>query len=164
MPEQIHGRNGNHARISDEQRNAPCAVMSRREFVIQLSTGIALAGFFFMGDRTAGPSKAYGAAPDKTACPHLKDDVVFGANAGMATIRRSGEVSHVLCAVNGPGAEVLKRLDGQNSVEDISRAIASLTKIPHSEELDAKIAFFISQLAMLGFLIDPFYAYIIEKV
>jgi hypothetical protein len=66
-----------------------------------------------------------------------------------------------LCAVNAPGADVLRRLDGAHTIEQITRAAARSAGAKPDESHTAGMASFVAQLGAAGFLDAPFYAQIV---
>jgi hypothetical protein len=165
MPERNEKPDVNHGRSLSGDLRGSGPVVTRREFVMKLATG-AGAGVVVLGllageipKLTAGSENGSEGSPR----PHLRDDVVFGLDGDMPTIHRAGETDSVVCAINRPGAVVLEHLDGRHTVEEISEFVAARLDVSRNELLDSQIAGFIVQLSMLGFLREPFYAYIIER-
>jgi hypothetical protein len=66
------------------------------------------------------------------------------------------------CTVNDTGAEIIRLLNGKRTVEDLSEQTASSGHWRDSNASRAEIAYFITQLGILGFLAKPFYAHICE--
>jgi len=140
--------------------------LTRREFVIRLGAGAGagIVVFFPLRGELFTPSGTLKGPPGQPDRPRLRDDIVFGMDGEMTTICRHEEANPILCAVNRPGREVLRRLDGRHTIEEISKAVATHMNISATEALDAKVALFVAHLSMLGFLQKAFCPYIIEKV
>lgn len=144
--------------------------MRRREFVIALGTaaGASIAGYFaYHGLPRDGGSPG---VPDGKALasrlgeprPRLKDDVVVGQLEEWVTIRRGEDHEQVVCGVNETGAAILALLDGRHSVERIAALIAPRVQVSPGESLEAKVSEFVAELAMCGFLAEPFYVTLYE--
>lgn len=151
---------------SQTHLSAAAGSSTRRDFFITLGTGAAagIAGYFLV-QRAFSPLPASlddGTGPTRPPC--LKEDVVFGNDGDMVTVSLSGGGSPVVCAANRPGQEVLTRLDGRHTIEEMSRAVAAAVGVSRTEALDAKVAHFVAQVGMLGFLREPFFACIVEEV
>ena len=139
--------------------------MTRRRFFIDLGigTGIFIAGYI-LGRESS--SKIFGLTepqPKADKKPNLRDDIVFGTDGELATIKLKNQKDQKLCAVNQTGAAILKRLDGKHTIEEISEYIATMGNCYRTEKMDANIACFVAQLGMLGFLTAPYYTQIIER-
>lgn len=139
--------------------------MKRRDFVIALGAGAGASIFGFFEwkalKKTGSRPKDRPAAVDFK--PRLKDGIVFGwADDGLATLRLPGAKETALCAVNETGAAILRMLDGRRGVEDIAQAVAQEYNLVRTDSLDAKIAYFLTQVSQLGFLRNPFYACIVD--
>ena len=135
---------------------------SRRQFLITLGLGAgAVSGYFLfkpLSPATIFPSVH---APVPEDCPRLSHDVMFGMDAdGLTTICRSDSST---CAVNQTGGEILKLLDGRHTIAAIGLAVALASGGSPSEAIEAKLAAFVANLGMLGFLREPFYACIVDS-
>lgn len=137
--------------------------MSRRGFLISLGAGAAAITGYVLGG-IPGLSKPKASRPPGQACeaPCLLADVTFGSDNDMLTLSRPGTDSPV-CAVNRVGGAVIRRLDGGHKIDDISRILAGEYGLEGGEALEAKVAFFVTQLGMMGFLDRPFYVQIYER-
>ena len=135
--------------------------MTRREFKIALG---AAAGSGILGYLLVRPARA----PEPASVPHSphpklrKGLAIEGPGSdGMTTIRL---LDGSLCAVNAPGADVLRRLDGAHTIEQIAGAAGRRAGVTPDAALTAKIACFVAQLGAAGFLDMPFYAQIVDRV
>lgn len=137
--------------------------MTRRKFVISLGAGVTsvIAGYFLVSESFSSSGNGEKESGGFVR-PQLRKDVVFGNKEGLVTINRPDGEEPVLYAVNDLGAEILRRLDGNHTVEDIGGVLAAMVKNCRKEEMNAKIALFVAQTAMLGFLSKPFYARLYE--
>jgi hypothetical protein len=82
---------------------------------------------------------------------------------GETTLLRRQGVQEPVCAVNSVGWEVLRRLDGRHTVQDISVALAKDVGLVHDGELEGKIACFVATLGKFGLLHQPYFVHIVEK-
>jgi hypothetical protein len=134
--------------------------MTRREF--QIAFGAALGSGilgYFLTHQVGSPQSA---SVPHSPRPRLRQGLVIeppGAD-GMTTIRLS---NGGLCAVNAPGAEVLRRLDGAHTIEQIARAAGKSAGVTPDASLTAGMACFVAQLGDAGFLDAPFYAQIVVR-
>lgn len=144
---------------------------SRRDFLISLGAGTAaIAGYMILADPpvTSEPESVAGwAAEDGQAdkkhasyLPRLVDDACIEQVDGMCRLSRTD--SETKCVANAPGELVLKNLDGKHGLEDITLKLAASINQPCTEETGAKVAMFIAQVAMAGFLTEPFHVNIFE--
>jgi hypothetical protein len=144
--------------------------MRRRDFVIALGTGVgaSIAGYFSYnylqtdGGSAEIPDPEVIKSRSVEPMPRLKADVVFGRRDDLVTIRRGEADEQVVCGVNETGAAILERLDGRHSVERIAASIARRVQVPAGESLEAKVSLFVAELAMCGFLAEPFYVTLYE--
>ena len=138
----------------------PLGTMTRREFKIAFG---AAAGSAILGYLLVRPEQAPETAP-ATLSPRpklRKGGAIEGPGAdGMTTIRLP---DGSLCAVNAPGAEVLRRLDGAHTIDQITRAAGKSSGVVPDASLAAKMACFVAQLGAAGFLDRPFYAQIVGR-
>ena len=141
-----------------------CRALSRREFLISLGagTGASIAGYFLLHNGWANPAFASAPVSSQSVCPRLREDLVFCIEEGLVTLHAAGQNGLPTCAVNDIGGEVLRRLDGRHTITQIGQEIAAAWRLQPSEALDARLAFFVTQVGMLGFLREPFYACILE--
>ena len=61
------------------------------------------------------------------------------------------------------GAEIVNRLDGRHTIDQIGAALADRFGIDGGEALSAKVALFVAQLGEMGLLTRPFYAQIVYQ-
>jgi hypothetical protein len=136
---------------------------TRREFSIALATGaVGIVGYclFRESDVSRRPLAAEtGTGP---ARPTLRRDVTLGRDRSLVTLSRPDLPDSPVCAVNGVGRDIILHLDGRHAIEDISRHLAHTHRIAHTEALKSRVAWFVAELGMLGFLAAPFYAQIVE--
>ncbi|WP_026259666.1 PqqD family protein [Desulfobacter curvatus] len=133
--------------------------LNRRDFLISLGQGAAVCiGGFFLINHWPDCPPALSNPIINASLPKLRKDIVSGSYQDMATIGYTTGDDEVLCAVNVIGRTILNKLDGQHTIEGIAEAVAVEFNIPEYEPLNAKIAYFVAQLGMIGFLCDPFYA------
>lgn len=135
--------------------------MSRRDFLITLGAGTAatISGYFFIqGQFTQESSKS----TLEKQLPILKHDIKFGKAENLLTITRKTERSTITCAVNDIGKEIINKVDGKHTVQEISKHIAKKAGTSRTELMDARIAYFITQLGILGFLKEAYHVNIIE--
>ena len=134
--------------------------MTRREFKIAFG---AAAGSGILGYLLVRPERAPEAfSTTHSPRPKLRKGVAIegpGAD-GMTSIRLP---DGSLCAVNAPGAEVLRRLDGAHTIDQITRAAGKSAGVVPDASLAAKMACFVAQLGAAGFLDRPFYAQIVDR-
>mgnify|MGYP001040347948 CR=1 FL=1 len=137
--------------------------LGRRTFLMKLGAGTAaIAGYFVPGCSTSMPGSAGGnSRPSSTLLPRLGDSVSLGRDGDMTTLRLRG-ADVPLCAVNRCGADVIALLDGRHTVPQIAHILASGMGLPLTEAMQSQIACFITQVGELGFLREPFYAWIVE--
>jgi hypothetical protein len=133
---------------------------TRREIHIALGA----AGSGILGYLLLRPATHTGQAPAPgSAHPKLRGELgIEGPDGdGMFQVQLpSGE----LCALNAAGAEVVRRLDGAHSVEQIAAAMGRRAGIRPDAPLTAKVACFVAELGSAGFLERPFYAQIVERI
>ena len=141
--------------------------ISRRDFLIKLTVGsLAISGFFLGADMIAADSvelENKGASAGKNFFPRLRDGAVITEGSEVVSVRLAEGDNSSLCAVNQTGGEIIKMLNGENSIEMIGSVLARKMKINMSSGLNAKIAIFIAHLAANGFLQDDFYVTIYEN-
>lgn len=139
--------------------------MSRRDFLLYLGVGtsVVIAGYFLQESAASIRSETIEGEFVEAQQPQLKDDVVFGNSGEMKTISRISGGHKTLCAVNRTGRNIIELLNGRRSIEEISQAVAIREQIDRIESMDASIACFVAEVGMLGFLMTPFYAQIIER-
>jgi hypothetical protein len=138
--------------------------VSRRRFLLYATVGGA--GLAVARIVPQSPERTpTAAAKPVPRMPQLRED----AELRYDIIRRVYECevpgengNAVRCTVDDTGAEIIRFLDGNRTVEDLSERIASSGRWCDSSASRAEIAFFIAQLGMLGFLAKPFYAHICE--
>ena len=138
--------------------------MSRKEFIIKLGIGLgAISGFLIIDDSFNIIHPGVNRSKNLPSKPLLKEDIICFNDDNYLILKRDNGSNKNQCAVNNVGAEIVKYLDGDNTVEDILSKIANKFPIPLSEAMQAKIAYFISILSMMDFLTEPFYVNIIEN-
>jgi hypothetical protein len=138
--------------------------MKRRDFVIALGagSGASIAGFFLWKSLSHAGARPRDSAASVDLKPQLKAGLLFGTLDGFQTIRLPEGEGSAMCALNDTGAAVIRLLDGRNGVEEVSQTIARTYGLVRTDSLDARIAYFLTQVSRLGFLKSPFYAYIVD--
>ena len=63
---------------------------------------------------------------------------IFREIDGKTIISRTKLNNQVVCVVNQIGSEIITRLNGHNTIEDISNVISTKINIKRTNELDAK--------------------------
>lgn len=133
--------------------------MKRRDFVYALAgaSGAAIVGYF--ATHAVGPV-----------------EVPTGIRGGARPALRSGVVPRrqgaqtfydapdgTLCAVNDVGERVIGLLDGRHTVGAVAGQLARDLDVQRTEGLEARVAEFVAQLGILGFLRQPFVAHIVYR-
>ncbi len=95
--------------------------------------------------------------------PRLRPEVAVAVDGEGLVLRCPSGASSIVCAVNAPGAEVVRRLDGRTPVGEIARLLSGRDGTTTLAEVEVKVACFVAQLAELGFLRAPYYALIAER-
>jgi hypothetical protein len=138
------------------------AGMTRKRFLWVLGAGgAALAAEFLVPARAAARTPSPDAAGSEPRLHPRVSAAPYGE--GLALRLPEGEGS-ATCFVNGPGAEVVRRLDGRTSVSAIARDLAPRDGTVSEAEVEARVACFVAGLAEHGFLCAPYYALIAERV
>ncbi len=141
--------------------------LTRRNFFISLGAGVGgIAGYFCFAGRPIAPppTESVPVPSGPTAHPRLRDEACISSDGELYTISVPGTESPTVCGVNPVGAEIVQRLTGQQTIGEICADVAAAVGICHDEAIEAKIACFVAELASLGFLRDPFYVYIVDRV
>ncbi len=146
-----------------EHRERPGSGWTRRSFAISLAAAAsaAVAGYFLVREGSEEPSRPNGEAG--THRPRLADGVTFGEDRGAVTLARGEGADATVCGVNGVGAAILDRLDGEHTVGDIAATLSRRLDQPRTDAMDAGIAVFVARLGQMGFLREPFHAMVIER-
>ncbi len=143
--------------------SSPGQPLRRRDFLFRLGAGAgaAVAGFVLLDERPDLPADPL-LPLEPASRPRLRRGVSFGRHQGLASIGFGREGSRVLCAVNEPGARILRLLDGRATVDGISRTLVERAGLPWTEETRAGVALFIVQLSALGLLTRRYMATVFE--
>jgi hypothetical protein len=138
--------------------------LGRRTFLMKLGVGTAaIAGYFVPGCSTFTSDSAGGnGRPASTLLPRLRGSVSLGRDGDMTTLRLHSAEDSPLCAVNHYGADVVGLLDGRHTVPQIASILADRMEVSLTEAIQSQIAYFITQVGEMGFLQEPYYAYIVE--
>lgn len=138
--------------------------LTRRSFVIEVGGGsvAAIAGYVIAQRRPFSHTNSLESAGDDHPKPRLKHGVIFGKDDFLTTLSLPGEPEGVMIAVNENGAGILSQLDGTATVSDIANEYARKKHIASDNCLEAKMALFVAEVAMCGFLDAPFHANIFE--
>ena len=149
-------------RPNSDGSSAPAASpgVSRREFLICLGSGAAatIAGYFL----TKLIPVALPATPQTaSAQPRIRKEISARREAEMYVLEAKGH-DQPLGAVNSAGWEVLQRLDGSRSIQDITSALAAGAGLASNEAMEGKVACFVAQLGEMGLLQQPYYVQIVE--
>jgi len=134
--------------------------LSRRNFEIAFGAAV---GSGILGYLLVRPAPAPQPAPIvNSPRPRLRKGLAFEGPAadGLTSVRLP---DGSLCAVNAPGAEVLRCLDGAHTIEQIARAAGQRAGVAADASLTARMACFVAQLGAAGFLDQPFYAQIVDR-
>jgi len=147
--------------------------MQRRRFLLYSAAGIAavlIPGHLSPHNRyrqdqpeVAAPEPGQAAAPSK---PMLQNGVISFREGELHVFEyRSGNDNQLRCgcAVNEAGAKVIHHLDGQHTVEQLSRLISMEGGHADPHTACAEIAQFVAELGGIGFLTKPYYAQIYER-
>ncbi len=139
--------------------------LPRRQFLAFLGAGAATAvvGYFLGngGDRRQASDTWKSVVVDASR-PQLWGDIVFSSDGETLTMQRPLP-GNPLCAVNPLGAQIVRLVDGQHTISEIGRLIATPSRgLIAGESLNAKIAFFVSELAACGLLTQSYYVNICE--
>lgn len=137
-------------------------IINRREFLFTLGIGAtaAISGYYisdsFINSEQIKSSLTSKKTSDK---PLLKESVkTYYENNSLFLTN-----NNIKYCVNQTGAEVVQLLDGNYTINDISKKIAAKYGIEHNGSLDTSISKFICQLARSEFLSQPFYVTIFEN-
>jgi len=137
---------------------------NRRNFIISLGKGTAVCiGGFFLMKNWPDTASAEPNLVNSSSFPQLRNDIFFGKYNDMDTISYKMSDDNVTCGFNQPGNEIIKKLDGHHTIEQIANSIVEKFDIKDSKSFNAKIAYFVAQLGILGFLHEPFYTNIFYK-
>lgn len=134
---------------------------SRRNFLYKLGIGVsaAISGYVISKSGTSailpkdkiGNSRIY-------RHPKLSEEV--------ARYRKEGDLiltkGDAMYGVNAIGEQVISLLNGKNSILSISKSISMSNNITLNGTLQASVATFISQLATVEFLENPFFVTLYE--
>jgi hypothetical protein len=136
---------------------------TRRHFLIALGAGVtaSIAGYFVLRQRPPQNQPTRGAAAAQPECPQLASDIQLQPDGQDYLI--VGAEAAVLGAVNNAGYEIMQRLDGRHTVQDIMASLARITGVQESEQLAGKVAGFVAQLGAMGHLQHPYYVTLIEQ-
>jgi hypothetical protein len=135
--------------------------MNRRNFILKLGAGtVATVTLSVILKDLLLPENN---AQEHNNKPKLKNDVIIKPYGKEYMAFSSGNSGSNQIIVNKNGLEIISMLDGHNTVEDIADAYSTKFKLTRTDELDSKIAFFISQVALVSFLQTPFYVNIVEN-
>jgi hypothetical protein len=134
--------------------------LTRREFVVALGSVLVVAGYCVVGGRPPdhGPERAV----KPGVRPRLRDGLVLGTDAEMLTVAIAAGSSPVY-AVNDVGRTILEAMDGRRTVEEIAGVLSQRYAVPADQALQADVALFIAQVAILGLLAEEFRATIFER-
>lgn len=144
--------------------------MTRRQVLFYLGGGVvaAITGFFTFPSIVMREGQSSGSpATDQTNCPVkpcLKSGFYRRQIGELTKLEWRNKENAITCAVNDVGICVVELLNGQHTIEDISKHVAKKYRLVHTEAMDAGVACFVAQLAMLDYLAEPFYTQIYEIV
>jgi len=136
--------------------------LTRREFVVVLGTGLAIAGYYLSENKLAFLPGSGGDPANAPAAPRLREDLIFDFKDDFYTVSLD-RGDEPLFGVNQVGKSVLGRIDGRNTIEDIAEGLAREFGVGDDDALKANVAVFTAQIGMLGLLEKPFHATIFER-
>ncbi len=164
--------------ISTDERGAQdiglssCKNLQRRKFLLYAITGITatiISGQFLLSnsrrqkDYAIIKSEHEAATPCK---PKLKKGIISSKKGDLHHFEyRTGKNKVLIssCSVNEVGKNIIRHLNGQHTIEQISQLIVKGNKHPVVNTSCAEIAQFVAELGGLGFLTLPYYAQIYER-
>lgn len=140
--------------------------LTRRNFLISLgTTALSISGYFLIGGGSLKEVLADTEGVVAGMRPKLVPDIFFEeSTSDLTLLQRRDANHHNKCAVNRIGSFIIRRLNGRHTIEGISSLLSEEEGFTRYHSLEADIAQFVANLGMLGFLLDPFYANIIEVV
>ena len=145
--------------LKDSKKNT----FSRRDFILKLGIGasVAITGYYLVNNFVGSTDEPkHELAPNEM--PILKPNLVLKEDLGNMLIHNPGSVEPSFM-VNDVGKEILLNLNGKRSLQDLSEQVAAKYELTYDEALLSQVAFFVSQLAILGFLQKPFFVNIVEN-
>lgn len=134
---------------------------TRKAFLVALGTGaaVAISGHFLSRRENSGPTSGAASGPS-SKYPKLKPGLRTDREGEFLKLVRQDGKDPVICLVNYPGRVAVGLMDGRHTTEDIAHAMADQFGLEKTEALNAKMAIFIAELGMMGFLEQPYYSYV----
>ena len=138
-------------------------VRTRKDFLLTLcSSAAAISGYFLLASPAKDLDAPQGSAHSFNLRPALRPNLEYRREGPLLIVTSDTTPPGNACAVNSIGATVLQHLNGRHTIADLAQKVAAAVDIRPDEVLEAKLAFFVAQLGMLGLLVEPFYACVVE--
>lgn len=141
--------------------------MTRQEFIIRLGAGLGAliaASFLVPGDVPVPPRVPASDGRHRRARPELHPDARVSRSNDLFTVQHGGGSRAVICTTNQAWEAIILRLDGRHTIGQLADAVSEAVGVPHTDALDAKVACFVAQLSMMGFLRREYRAFIVEQI
>ncbi len=145
-------------KVMEKNSESGRKVINRRDFIFKLGIGatIVVSGYYISGHILENRLATIAESVSK---PLLKKNVISYYKRDELFL----EYQNSKFCVNETGAEIIRLLNGKNTVSDISSMMSRSLNLEQTDLLDSSIAGFICQLAETGFIADPFYVTLYEN-